>query len=297
MGRVKVRLRLAHSDPAWEHRRRTSTLPVGLTAMPPCQSRHLSGYLRPASGYARLACGPSAAAAAGRDLRALFALLRPRADGRAPRHTALLLRLLAAVARHEGPPAFFDFSGGGGGIMRSGDLRLPGAPPEPNRKCFGRVKLRGKHAGVAHHERPCSTPASVPGVQVSSALQRQHGAAGALPLCPTTSMQGHSAGYGVFLAALTAAWHPFTRVCGRALTLSLLVRADCGQCGNGGNDARRQPRARPARRQQGVLLRDLAAHGDRRARADARRARALHAAVPLGRRRARRRGLRPRHGP
>jgi hypothetical protein len=83
----------------------------------------------------RHACGSwAAAAAAGRDLRALFALLRPRADGRAPRHTALLLRLLAAVARHEGPPAFFDFSGGGGGIMRSGDLRLPGAPPAPHRQ-------------------------------------------------------------------------------------------------------------------------------------------------------------------
>ena len=64
---------------------------------------------------------------AGRDLRALFALLRQDRSGRVPRHTMLLLRLLAAVARHEGPTAFFDFSGGAGGIMRSGDLRLPGA--------------------------------------------------------------------------------------------------------------------------------------------------------------------------
>ncbi len=63
----------------------------------------------------------------GRDLRALFALLRPDRGGRVPRHTTLLLRLLAAVARHEGPTAFFDFSGGGGGIMPSGDLRLPSA--------------------------------------------------------------------------------------------------------------------------------------------------------------------------
>ena len=64
---------------------------------------------------------------AGRDLRALFALLRQDRSGRVPCHTMLLLRLLAAVARHEGPTAFFDFSGGAGGIMRSGDLRLPGA--------------------------------------------------------------------------------------------------------------------------------------------------------------------------
>ncbi|KAK9836952.1 hypothetical protein WJX81_002248 [Elliptochloris bilobata] len=62
----------------------------------------------------------------GRDLRALSALLREDNSGRVPRHTMLLLRLLAAVARHEGPTAFFDFSGGAGGIMRSGDLRLPG---------------------------------------------------------------------------------------------------------------------------------------------------------------------------
>ena len=71
---------------------------------------------------------------AGRDLRALFALLRQDSSGRVPRHTMLLLRLLAAVARHEGPPAFFDFSGGAGGIMRSGDLRLPGA------LCLGRCQ-------------------------------------------------------------------------------------------------------------------------------------------------------------
>lgn len=61
---------------------------------------------------------------AGRDLRALLALLRPSSDGeRVPRHSGLLLRTLGAMAAHSGPAAFFDFGDGGAGIMRSTPLR------------------------------------------------------------------------------------------------------------------------------------------------------------------------------
>jgi hypothetical protein len=61
---------------------------------------------------------------AGRDLGALLALLRPSPDGQSvPRHSALLLRTLGAMAAHSGPAAFFDFGDGGAGIMRSAPLR------------------------------------------------------------------------------------------------------------------------------------------------------------------------------
>ena len=61
---------------------------------------------------------------AGRDLRALLALLRPAADGASvPRHSPLLLSTLGAMAAHSGPAAFFDFGDGGAGIMRSAPLR------------------------------------------------------------------------------------------------------------------------------------------------------------------------------
>ena len=61
---------------------------------------------------------------AGRDLRALLALLRPAADGASvPRHSPLLLSTLGAMAAHLGPAAFFDFGDGGAGIMRSAPLR------------------------------------------------------------------------------------------------------------------------------------------------------------------------------
>jgi hypothetical protein len=61
---------------------------------------------------------------AGRDLRALLALLRPAADGGSvPRHSPLLLGTLGAMAAHSGPAAFFAFGDGGAGIMRSAPLR------------------------------------------------------------------------------------------------------------------------------------------------------------------------------
>lgn len=67
---------------------------------------------------------------AGRDLRALLALLRPAADGGSvPRHSPLLLSTLGAMAAHSGPAAFFDFGDGGAGIMCSAPLRC--STPSP----------------------------------------------------------------------------------------------------------------------------------------------------------------------
>ena len=61
---------------------------------------------------------------AGRDLRALLALLKPLPGGvTVPRHSGLLLRALAAMAAHSGPAAFFDFGDAGTGIVRTPPLR------------------------------------------------------------------------------------------------------------------------------------------------------------------------------
>ena len=65
---------------------------------------------------------------AGRDLRAIFALLRKDGSGRiAQRSALLLLRALTVMARHLGPTTFFDFANEGAGIMRNNPLRFPGA--------------------------------------------------------------------------------------------------------------------------------------------------------------------------
>ena len=64
---------------------------------------------------------------AGRDLRAIFALLRKDSSGRIPqRSVLLLLRSLTAMARHMGPTTFFNFADDGAGIMRNTPLRFPG---------------------------------------------------------------------------------------------------------------------------------------------------------------------------
>lgn len=62
----------------------------------------------------------------GKDLRAIFALLRKDGNGRVPAHAVLLLRSLAIMARHQGPTTFFDFANEGAGIMRNTPLRFPG---------------------------------------------------------------------------------------------------------------------------------------------------------------------------
>lgn len=62
----------------------------------------------------------------GRDLRAIFALLRKNSSGRVPAHAVLLLRSLAVMAHHQGPTTFFDFANEGAGIVRNTPLRFPG---------------------------------------------------------------------------------------------------------------------------------------------------------------------------
>ena len=63
---------------------------------------------------------------AGRDLRALLALLRRKTPtGNVPSHTQLVLQALSSMAYHEGPTAFFDFSDPAAGIMRTSSLRFP----------------------------------------------------------------------------------------------------------------------------------------------------------------------------
>lgn len=64
---------------------------------------------------------------AGRDLRAIFALLRKDSSGRIPqRSVLLLLRSLTFMARHLGPTTFFNFANEGAGIMRNTSMRFPG---------------------------------------------------------------------------------------------------------------------------------------------------------------------------
>ena len=63
---------------------------------------------------------------AGRDLRALLALLRRKTpSGNVPSHTRLVLQALSSMAYHEGPTAFFDFSDPAAGIMRTSNLKFP----------------------------------------------------------------------------------------------------------------------------------------------------------------------------
>ena len=62
----------------------------------------------------------------GRDLRALFGLLRRHAASNSkPPYAPLLLRTLRIMARHEGPSAFFDFANESAGILRTTPLQLP----------------------------------------------------------------------------------------------------------------------------------------------------------------------------
>ncbi len=67
-------------------------------------------------------------AVAGRDLRAIFALLRKNSCGRVPAHAVVLLRSLAVMAHHQGPTTFFDFANEGAGIVRNTPLRFPSTP-------------------------------------------------------------------------------------------------------------------------------------------------------------------------
>ena len=88
---------------------------------------------------------------AGRDLRAIFALLRKDGSGRVSKHSALLLlRALTAMARHLGPTTFFDFANEGAGIMRNNPLRFPGAL-----LLAGRQAAPALHAHIEDHAR-CS---------------------------------------------------------------------------------------------------------------------------------------------
>ncbi|KAK9905588.1 hypothetical protein WJX75_002584 [Coccomyxa subellipsoidea] len=63
----------------------------------------------------------------GRDLRAIFALLRKDGSCRVPSHAVVLLRSLAVMAHHQGPTTFFDFANEGAGIVRNTPLRFPGS--------------------------------------------------------------------------------------------------------------------------------------------------------------------------
>ena len=62
---------------------------------------------------------------AGRDLRAIFTLLRTDENGQQPSYYGLLLKSLAIMAQHEGPAAYFDFANEDAGLMRTSSLRLP----------------------------------------------------------------------------------------------------------------------------------------------------------------------------
>ena len=62
---------------------------------------------------------------AGRDLRAIFALLHTDENGQKPPYHSLLLKSLAVMAQHEGPAAFFDFADEDAGLMRTSSLKLP----------------------------------------------------------------------------------------------------------------------------------------------------------------------------
>lgn len=63
---------------------------------------------------------------AGRDLRALFGLLRRQGPSNStPPYATLLLRTLCIMARHGGPSAFFDFATDSAGILRTTPLQLP----------------------------------------------------------------------------------------------------------------------------------------------------------------------------
>ena len=63
---------------------------------------------------------------AGRDLRALFGLLRRQGSSHStPPYAPLLLRTLCIMARHGGPSAFFDFATDSAGILRTTPLQLP----------------------------------------------------------------------------------------------------------------------------------------------------------------------------
>lgn len=71
-----------------------------------------------------------ASAGAGRDLRAIFALLRAEGSeggGSVPSHAVPLLRALAVMARHAGPSTFFDHANEAAGIVRNTPLKFPGA--------------------------------------------------------------------------------------------------------------------------------------------------------------------------
>ena len=81
---------------------------------------------------------------AGRDLRAIFALLRKDGSGRIPqRSVLLLLRSLTFMARHLGPTTFFNFADDGAGIMRNTPLRFPGAPLPQSRPLPFRSSMHG----------------------------------------------------------------------------------------------------------------------------------------------------------
>lgn len=63
---------------------------------------------------------------AGRDLRALFGLLKRRNHSNStPPYAPLLLRTLCVMARHDGPSAFFDFATDSAGILCTNPLQLP----------------------------------------------------------------------------------------------------------------------------------------------------------------------------
>ncbi|KAL3142038.1 hypothetical protein ABBQ32_004670 [Trebouxia sp. C0010 RCD-2024] len=62
----------------------------------------------------------------GRDLRALFGLLRRQGPSNStPPYATLILRTLCIMARHGGPSAFFDFATDSAGILRTTPLQLP----------------------------------------------------------------------------------------------------------------------------------------------------------------------------
>ena len=93
---------------------------------------------------------------AGRDLRAIFALLRKDGSGRvAQRSALLLLRALTAMARHLGPTTFFDFANEGAGIMRNNPLRFPGALCHQGREAAAAFRaILASHSQYHPHQMP-----------------------------------------------------------------------------------------------------------------------------------------------
>lgn len=114
---------------ATQHRR-MSCFDSFLTPLTHCKLLTAGNHVQPIpytthSLQALIAC--STLSGAGRDLRALFGLLRRQGSpsNSTPPYAPLLLRTLCIMARHGGPSALFDFATDSAGILRTTPLQLP----------------------------------------------------------------------------------------------------------------------------------------------------------------------------